>query len=726
MKPPVISVIFSVYNGALYLREAIISILNQTYRDFEFIIVDDGSTDITSQILDEFTDDRIIRLNNSANLGLVTSLNRALAVAKGEIIARMDADDISLPDRFQKQLAYLEKHPEIGVLGTAMVQVDEQGRHISTLIPPLKHELILWQTLFGCAIFHATVMMRRQELLKAGGYDANFIHSEDLELWSRLFSKTKFANLTDVLYIRRLHRRSIISTQSINQRRDGVIIRQKLFQSILGYPVSAEIVEWLLNYNHSLTLEQKTFVRKLLQDLYNKISPIQPNTDKVTTNLQADLAYRLNLINQSQMKFFLRWIVLSFGKILPSPFRHKIMIWWNSLFVKNQATVSQPIKVVFIMNNFLIGGVEKLILDIIVRLDGRKFFVTVVTIFGSGPLENDFQKLNIPIFFAAGKLPFYANCWWYKILWLVLIPITFVRLIWLLCRIRPTTVITSLYQSDIFGIFAGWLVGVPKRALIHHDVYKLSPIKTWLKKNIGIRLATNVVVVSQTVKDFVISYFGTAPDRVEIIHNGINVEQFSNTNQPVRHSGLVVGMLGRLEPIKGPLIFTQALQILRDKYNIVPKSYLGGIGSLKLEIDNYIIQTKLTNLNYDGEIMDVPVWMNKIDILVVPSLSEGFGLVVLEGLAAGKVVIASDLPAIRELITDGSNGCLFPVGDAVALADMLHRLMTDSIVFNPVKQGIIKWQQQQLPDYNIKQVVQRYEKLLSGSDDQDNKGAIKP
>ncbi|MBU1092676.1 glycosyltransferase, partial [Patescibacteria group bacterium] len=160
MKQPTISVLLSVFNGASYIEAAVESILHQTFRDFELIIVDDGSVDETSKILDKFTDDRIVRLANEKNLGLIKSLNKALAVAQGEFIARMDADDISLLDRFQKQLVYMREHPEIGVLGTAMTQVDEQGQPISVLVPPVKHELILWQTLFGCAIFHATTMMR--------------------------------------------------------------------------------------------------------------------------------------------------------------------------------------------------------------------------------------------------------------------------------------------------------------------------------------------------------------------------------------------------------------------------------------------------------------------------------------------------------------------------------------------------------------------------------------
>lgn len=334
MKTPLVSVIFSVYNGAPYLKEAVASVLNQTFDNFEFIIVDDGSTDATAQILDTFTDNRIIRLRNEKNLGLVQSLNNALALAQGEFIARMDADDISHPDRFQKQLFYLEQHPEIGVLGSAMIQVDEHGQPISTLMPPLKHEAVLWHTLFGCAIFHATVMMRRKELADVGGYDINFLHSEDLDLWSRLFGKTKFANLPEVLYTRRLHRKSVISTQFASQYRNGIVIRQRLLKSIFGYDVPIETVTWLIDHNYPLNKNQRAMVIDLLLDIYDKIIGINSNSVDTAKIIHPDLTNQIALVNSSWLKILLRRIIATLGKMLPSPWRHKLKIFIYNLWQK--------------------------------------------------------------------------------------------------------------------------------------------------------------------------------------------------------------------------------------------------------------------------------------------------------------------------------------------------------------------------------------------------------
>jgi glycosyltransferase involved in cell wall biosynthesis len=144
---PRISVVMSVYNGEKYLRQAIESILQQTYTDFEFIIIDDGSTDSSREIIQSYDDKRIRLVINEQNIGLTKSLNKGIRLAKGEFIARMDADDISLPQRFEKQVAYLDSHPEVGVLGTYANIIDHRGKIINNIIFPTEHETILWTML---------------------------------------------------------------------------------------------------------------------------------------------------------------------------------------------------------------------------------------------------------------------------------------------------------------------------------------------------------------------------------------------------------------------------------------------------------------------------------------------------------------------------------------------------------------------------------------------------
>jgi glycosyltransferase involved in cell wall biosynthesis len=192
----------SVYNGQEHLREAVDSVLDQTFADFEFLIIDDGSTDRTLEILKGYDDSRI-RLIEQENRGLVHSLNRGLEEARGKYIARMDADDVSLPERFSSQVAFLDAHPEIGILGTKVVYIDREGNIADTWQVPTLPGEIGWQLFFGTCLAHPSVMMRRELVLALGSYDGKALHAEDYDLWARAASMTKLANLESLQVQRR-------------------------------------------------------------------------------------------------------------------------------------------------------------------------------------------------------------------------------------------------------------------------------------------------------------------------------------------------------------------------------------------------------------------------------------------------------------------------------------------------------------------------------------------
>lgn len=188
-----VSVVMSVYNAEVYLNEAIESILTQTYKSFEFIIINDGSTDKSLEIIEKYAekDNRIVLINRE-NRGLPYSLNEGILLAKGKYIARMDADDISLPIRLEKQVSFMENNPEIGVCGTAVLNFDTGSSWIlSSTDKMLKSEL-----LFATVFAHPTVMMNKVLLLENQLlYNETFLQSQDFELWTRLADYTKFANL---------------------------------------------------------------------------------------------------------------------------------------------------------------------------------------------------------------------------------------------------------------------------------------------------------------------------------------------------------------------------------------------------------------------------------------------------------------------------------------------------------------------------------------------------
>jgi len=196
---PPLTVAMSVYNGERFLAPAIESILAQTYPDFEFLILDDGSTDTTAQILRDYARrDPRIRPIIRENRGLVASLNQLLDEARAPLVARMDADDICHPERFAQQVAFLAANPDHGVVGSWSEDIDEQDQRwpIEGADHPVTHEDFLHNIRFGGPLLvHPGVMYRRELVLAQGGYHKAFLHCEDLDLWLRLASVTKIANL---------------------------------------------------------------------------------------------------------------------------------------------------------------------------------------------------------------------------------------------------------------------------------------------------------------------------------------------------------------------------------------------------------------------------------------------------------------------------------------------------------------------------------------------------
>ena len=233
--PPKVSVIMPVYNGEKYLNEAIESILYQSYSDFEFIIIDDHSTDDSVSIINAYKDPRIIFTCNDQNIGVTRSLNLGLSLAKGEYIARMDADDISLPERFKNQVSYLDAHPDVGVLGTSVCLINQSGKIGEQIRFPESHILLRWRLcFFENPIIHPSVMMRRQLVNMFNGYDPKMHTSQDHLLWCRLSGVTHLANLPDIYLYLRKHQKNISSSKWGEQRRMGLENSRELLSEILG------------------------------------------------------------------------------------------------------------------------------------------------------------------------------------------------------------------------------------------------------------------------------------------------------------------------------------------------------------------------------------------------------------------------------------------------------------------------------------------------------------
>ncbi|HEV2292222.1 MAG TPA: glycosyltransferase [Tepidisphaeraceae bacterium] len=230
---PAISVVMSVYNGERYVAEAVESVLGQTFADFEFILMDDGSTDGSPALLKQYAQrDPRVRLVSRPNRGLTKTLNEGLGLARGQFVARMDADDVSLPSRFEKQIAFLRAHPDCVCVGTRVLRIDPHGSPLSESDHKLTHEEIdrqLMEEGLGWAITHPAAMMRGDAVMRIGGYREQFRTSQDLDLWLRLAEVGRLANLPDVLLKYRYHPQSVGFTKFEEQRRVKAVILQDAY-----------------------------------------------------------------------------------------------------------------------------------------------------------------------------------------------------------------------------------------------------------------------------------------------------------------------------------------------------------------------------------------------------------------------------------------------------------------------------------------------------------------
>ena len=200
-RAPLISVVMAAHNAAAHFREAMDSILAQSLTDFELIVVDDASTDTTPAILASMSDPRVVILRNDRNLGQTRSLVRGLESAKGQYIARHDADDKSLPDRFARQVDALEVNADLGAIGSQVRGISESGGLLDTWNLPVEPDRVGATLLKGNCLVHGAVMLRASALKSVGSYRERFRYSQDYDLWLRFLDKWSLANLDDVLYM---------------------------------------------------------------------------------------------------------------------------------------------------------------------------------------------------------------------------------------------------------------------------------------------------------------------------------------------------------------------------------------------------------------------------------------------------------------------------------------------------------------------------------------------
>jgi len=353
----------------------------------------------------------------------------------------------------------------------------------------------------------------------------------------------------------------------------------------------------------------------------------------------------------------------------------------------------QKKKLVFIWNNFLIGGTERMLLDVLKNLDRNKFDINIITILGSGPMEEEFKQLGSSIFFAGSKK--YPLSFFLKLIWILCIPFIFLRLIVFLRKINPDTIITSLYQSDILGYLASFGLDT-KLVAIQHDVVKIKPI------------IDQIIAISDEVKEFLIEYFKVSDSKIEVIYNGIDFDKFLSFQKPDKNWEPVFGTIARLDKIKGHIYILKALKKLKSKGIKLPEFIFVGDGSERENLEYFAKENNLLNVKFVGEVLNVGQYLKQIDVFVFPSLSEGLGIAIIEALVARKLIIASNIGGIKELIKDNKTGILIEPANVDDLYKAIKWTLENKEEAIKLRNESFDWVNENRQLFDIKDVSKRY------------------
>ena len=280
--------------GLTYLRGSIESILNQTFKDFELIIVTERDASVETDLIIACYDDRRIRhIQNPAPPGIVGSLNAGLQVARGEYVARMDADDVCSVERFERQVRFLDERQDVGIVGTSFNIIDGDGVIVSSHSRPSEVALTKWRLLFGYTVVQPSVMMRTNMLRKLGGYSSRFLHVEDYDLWMRASRITGIVNLPDLLLGWRTHPPGGVSRMQFLEARlnSAVEISKEAMEDLLSCEIATETVKALTVDSRGNEWESA----KVLHRLCMKYIDMENLSRKEEIDVRSDAAKRMNV-----------------------------------------------------------------------------------------------------------------------------------------------------------------------------------------------------------------------------------------------------------------------------------------------------------------------------------------------------------------------------------------------------------------------------------------------
>lgn len=336
---PKISVIMPVYNTERYLADAIESILSQDFKDFEFIIINDGSSDNSKSIIESYNDPRIILINNEQNLGITKSMNNGLNIAKGYYIARMDSDDICLPHRLRLQAEYLDKSTDIGFVGGAAYHINSDGHFIGAYQQPTNSLEACTQALISLPFYNPTLMFRRS-LIKENNlrYNENIkSYADDFDFISSAIKYSKFSNIPNILVLFRIHQNSICGSGQEKQNEACVNIAYKNVKNIFDEIENEDETKQILRHFYNKKISNHDEWRKLdelskkIIEKYRETLPKSINSSSLNS-LRIKWLFKIALRSRYYRAFPSMIIMPGFWIFVLKMFKMTLWKSWHNIF----------------------------------------------------------------------------------------------------------------------------------------------------------------------------------------------------------------------------------------------------------------------------------------------------------------------------------------------------------------------------------------------------------
>ena len=691
--PPLVSVLLAVHDGERFVRLALESVLRQSFSDLELVVVDDGSTDATADVLAGISDPRLVRLRNDERMGLAASLNRGLEVVRGRYVARLDSDDVALRRWLERQLRELRERPDLAIVGAGVVQVDELGRAGALHLLPRGREL-RWHALFSSPFLHNTVVLERAVLESHGlRYDSSFSESEDYELWTRLLALAGGDNVQEALVLHRIHSgRATVRHGAVQREFQLRVALREIARLAPGLTSDQVELAWRVGSAGCVPAEELERAVSAFVDLAEAFESrhgpgARGAAAAVLVRLvtSAPWAARARILGEASRldpAVVVRGVSRRAGRVSAAPAaRREAERWLAELEISSG---SRPIRVAAVFPEPT--PYRAPLLDRISDEVGLELTV----IYAAETVADrtwEVEPRHEAVFLRGLKIPGAERLIRHDY------PVT-PNIARALAAARPDVVVASGWSTFAAQAAIAWsrLRRVPYALVVESHDEDERP--TWRRAIKGavvppvVKGASGVLVTGSLARRSMIAR-GADPRLIWIFANTIDVDAFARRAAElaperaqlrerlgVAADDVLVLSVARLVPDKGTDSLLRAIAQSGDARLVL---VLAGDGPERERLDELAreLGVRLV-LAGDRPWEQISELYAAADVFALLSRREPWGVVVNEAAASGLPLLLSDhVGAARDLLLDGENGYLVPTDDVTAVADALERLAAD-------------------------------------------------